>query len=213
MTYPKKYEFFSDREGRAAFISQVFTKQLSESQSVLDVGCDYNTLKKIVGTKVTGIDLYGEPDIRVDFEKEKLTRFQDGQFDMVVCTEVLEHLENFHEMLDELVRVSRRYILISLPNCMPLFTRFDILFSGKTGKFYGLPLMKPDDRHRWFFSHTDIERFFQAYTRKHSLTIAKRFLHCNFSASWKGRLVRLLVKMFDLDVAAQSYWILLEKKS
>lgn len=213
MSFPKRYEYFNNREGRAAFIATLFSKEISESKSVLDVGCDYNTLKKIIGAKVTGVDLYGEPDFKIDFEKERLSRFQNNEFDMVVCTEVLEHLENFYEMLDELVRVSRKHILISLPNCMPLFTRLDILLCGKTGKFYGLPFEKPDDRHRWFFSHTDIEKFFQNYTRKKSLSITQRFLHCNFSPSWKGKLVRMLVKTFNVDVAAQSYWILLEKKA
>lgn len=213
MSFPKKYEYFSDREGRAAFIASVFSKEISESGSLLDVGCDYNTLKKIIGSKVTGVDLYGEPDFKVDFEKEKLSRFKDNEFDMTVCTEVLEHLENLHEMIDELTRVSKRYILISLPNCMPLFTRFDILLYGKTGKFYGLPFKKPEDRHRWFFSHTDIEKFFQNYAPKKSLTITKRFLHCNFSSSWKGKLVRMFIKTFNIDIAAQSYWILLEKKA
>lgn len=212
MNFPKRYEHFNNREERAAFIAKTFEKEISQSKSVLDVGCDYNTLKKIVGSKVTGVDLYGAPDYKVDFEKDKLSRFKDCEFDFVVCTEVLEHLENFHEMLDELTRVSGKYILISLPNCMGIFTRFNILFRGETGKFYGLPFEKPEDRHRWFFSHTDIERFFQNYTKKHSLSVARRFLHCNFSHSWKGNLVRFCVKFFNINSAAQSYWILLEKE-
>lgn len=212
MSYPKRYEFFTDRKGRAAFIAKTFEKEIAQSKSILDVGCDYNTLKKIVGQKVTGIDLYGDPDYKVDFEKEKLSRFKDGEFDTVICTEVLEHLENLHEMIDELVRVSNRYTLISLPNCMNLFTRISILFLGKAGKFYGLPLIKPDDRHRWFFSHTDIERFFQDYTKKKSLSIVKRFLHCNYSPSLRGILVRTVIRLFDIDNASQSYWILISKK-
>ena len=211
MRFPKKYEHFDNREERAAFIAETFEKEISQSSSVLDVGCDYNTLKKIVGSKVTGIDLYGDPDYKVDFEKEKLLRFKDGEFDFVVCTEVLEHLENFHEIIDELIRVSNRYILISLPNCMDIFTRLNILFRGKAGKFYGLPFEKPADRHRWFFSHTNIERFFQHYASRHELSIARRFLHCNFSHTWRGNLVRACVKFFNLDSAAQSYWILIEK--
>lgn len=213
MNFTRKYDFFSDREGRAAFIAKTFATEITESASLLDVGCDYNTLKKIVGPKVIGVDLYGDPDFKIDFEKEKLTRFRDGEFDMVVCTEVLEHLENFHEMFDELMRVSNRFVLISLPNCMSLFARADIFFRGNAGKFYGLPFTKPDDRHRWFFSHTDTEKFFQQYVSRHPVSIRRRFLHCNFSNSWKGILVRTLVRLFGINTAAQSYWILLEKKS
>ena len=212
MKITKRYDYFSNREGRAHFIAKTFTTEIENSASVLDVGCDYNTLKKILGQKVTGIDLYGAPDITVDFEKEKLTQFQDRQFDFVVCTEVLEHLENFHEMVDELCRVSNKYILISLPNCTDIFTRMNILFRGKASKFYGLPLEKPEDRHRWFFSSNDAQAFFRAYAKRNNLSLSREFLNCNFSNSWKGILVRNFVKIFDINTAAQSYWILLEKK-
>jgi hypothetical protein len=213
MSFTKKYEQFNNREERAAFIAKTFQKEISEASSILDVGCDYNTLKKIVGSKVTGIDLYGAPDIKIDFEKEKLSRFKDKEFDLVVCTEVLEHLENFHEMVDELARVSGRHILISLPNCFDFFTRINILFSGRVGKFYGLPVEKPGDRHRWLFSHHDIDRFFRAYSKKHNYSIVKKFLQCNFGNSWKGVLVRNFIKLFNVDSAAQSYWILIEKST
>jgi len=35
---------------------------------------------------------------------------------MVLCTEVLEHLENPEKGLKELIRVSSKYILLSVPN-------------------------------------------------------------------------------------------------
>ncbi len=212
MNFPKKYDYFADREGRAAFIAKTFKSEIVQADSILDVGCDYNTLKKIIGEKVTGIDLYGAPDIIVDFEKEKLSRFSNNQFNLVVCTEVLEHLENFHQMLNELVRVSNKHVLISLPNCMSIFARFNILLHGNAGKYYGLPFQMPEDRHRWFFSHLDIEHFFQNYQKDNSVRIVRRFLHCNFSNSWKGNLMRSLVKVFGINTASQSYWILLEKK-
>ncbi len=209
----KNYSFFSDRKGRAEFIARTFRKEFEASRKVLDVGCDYNSLKDILGPKVTGVDLYGNPDYKIDFEREKLSRFKDNMFDSVVCTEVLEHLENLHEMMGELSRVSNRYIIVSLPNCMNLFTRISILFCGKAGKFYGLPNKRPDDRHRWFFSHVDIDQFFQKYAAENSLVIAKKFLHCNYSNHWKGKLTRIFVRFLDLDSASQSYWILLEKLS
>jgi hypothetical protein len=212
MSISKNYTYFKDREGRAAFIAETFKTELSESKSVLDVGCDLNTLKEILGEKVTGVDLYGAPDIKIDFEKEKLTRFAARQFDFVVCTEVLEHLNNFHEMVEELLRVSRRYALVSLPNSLSIFTKWNIVFHDQPGKFYGLPFKKPEDRHRWFFGYKDIDRFFEHYARKNDWTIRKKFLVMNFSKSWKGRLMKSLVKLLDLNSASQSYWILLEKR-
>lgn len=212
MNFQKRYDQFNNREERALFISKVFSKEITVSNTILDVGCDFNNLKHIVGGKVTGIDLYGNPDFTIDLEKEKLSRFKDKEFDMVVCTEVLEHLENFHELIDEIFRVSNRYVLISLPNCADFFTRINILLNGQIGKFYGLPIRKPEDRHRWFFSHIDVERYFLEYSQKNHYTILRRFLVCNYGNSWKGFLVRLFIRLFNINSAGQSYWILIEKK-
>lgn len=211
MNFQKRYDQFNNREERAVFISKVFSKEIGDSTAVLDVGCDFNNLKHIIGTKVTGIDLYGNPDFKIDLEKEKLSRFKDNSFDMVVCTEVLEHLENLHELINEIFRVSNKYVLISLPNCADFFARINVLFTGHIGKFYGLPIKKPDDRHRWFFSHIDIEKFFLKYTEKHQHKILRRFLVCNYGNSWKGFLVRLFIRVFNVNSAGQSYWILIKK--
>ena len=42
--------------------------------------------------------------------------YKDNAFDLVVCTEVLEHLEEPTKALREVLRVSNKYILISVPN-------------------------------------------------------------------------------------------------
>lgn len=211
--YMKKvFAYFVDRPGRALFISEMFKNEITQSQFILDVGCDINTLKKLVGSKVIGVDLYGNPDYQINFETEGLARFSQNQFDLVVCTEVLEHLENFHEMLGELIRVSSRYILISLPNCMDFFTRINILFRGQAGKFYGLPSSKPSDRHRWFFSHSDAEKLFLDLGEDGSISINESFVLCNYGFSWRGRLVRAFIALFKMDCVGQSCWFLLEKK-
>jgi hypothetical protein len=213
MSFEKKYTFFADRVGRAHFIADTFKEEIEDAKKILDVGSDYNSLKKIVGKKVLGVDLYGEPDIVVDFEKEMLTRFKDNEFDLVVCTEVLEHLDNLHAMVDELFRVSNKYVLISLPNCLSIFTKWNILFHTRASKFYGLPFERPEDRHRWFFSYQDLDRFFVHYTEKHGYVIRRKFLQCGYTNSWKGRLLRALVRTFNIDSASQSYWVLIEKKA
>ena len=42
--------------------------------------------------------------------------FDDDAFDLVLCNEVLEHLPEPELALGELLRVSRRYLLLSVPN-------------------------------------------------------------------------------------------------
>jgi hypothetical protein len=212
MGFEKKYTYIADREGRARFIAHTFVQEIAKSKKILDVGSDFNTLKKIVGSKVLGVDLYGEPDIKIDFEKDKLKQFKNGQFDLVVCTEVLEHLDNLHEMVDELFRVSNCYVLISLPNCLSIFTKWNIAFHSRIGKYYGLPFEKPEDRHRWLFSYLDIDRFFKHYSSLHGYRIRREFLQCSFSDSWRGKLTRFFVRLFKIDSSCQSCWLLIEKK-
>ena len=36
--------------------------------------------------------------------------------DCVVCTDVLEHVNNLHEVFEELIRITKRYVIISVPN-------------------------------------------------------------------------------------------------
>lgn len=211
MQFEKVYPSFTNREGRAQFIADTFAAELNEAKTVLDVGSDYNSLKKILGSKVTGVDLYGEPDIVVDFEKELLTRFKDNEFDFLVCTEVLEHLDNFHAMAEELYRVSNKYILVSLPNCLSIFTKWNILFHDRASKYYGLPFERPEDRHRWFFSYKDIDKFFIHFCKQHGCTIKRKFLQVGLTKSWRGNLFREIVRIFDINNASQSYWILIEK--
>jgi len=55
----------------------------------------------------------------------------EGTYDLVVSTEVLEHLDKPSEALRELVRISSKYILVSVPNeplwCMANVIRFKYL--------------------------------------------------------------------------------------
>jgi SAM-dependent methyltransferase len=49
-----------------------------------------------------------------------------ASFDLVVCTEVLEHLDRPAQALDELCRVSRRFLLLSVPR-EPFFAGCNLL--------------------------------------------------------------------------------------
>ena len=67
-------------------------------------------------TEVYEIDVQGDCDLKVNLDTLQRLPFDDASFDVVCAFDVLEHLENFHLLNDEMFRVARDYVLISLPN-------------------------------------------------------------------------------------------------
>jgi ubiquinone/menaquinone biosynthesis C-methylase UbiE len=51
--------------------------------------------------------------------------FPDNHFDLVTCVDVLEHVEDYHRFLKELMRVARKGVFISTPNRRPEYTNSD----------------------------------------------------------------------------------------
>lgn len=112
--------------------------------SVLDVGCGEGfTLKKLkeegIGETYQGID-YSEkaieigkkenPDLKLQSGDVYDLKFKDNSFDLVISTEVFEHLDNPEKALKEIKRVSKKYILLSVPN-EPWFYLFNYTQWGK----------------------------------------------------------------------------------
>lgn len=130
---------------------QTLKKLISPKQidSILDVGCgegftlnrlkENNIGKKLEGIEFskTAIDLGRQsyPDIKIIQGDIYNLPYKDNEFNLVLCTEVLEHLENPQTALKELIRVSKKYLLISVPN-EPLFM-FAQLVRGKNWFRFG----------------------------------------------------------------------------
>jgi hypothetical protein len=152
---------YTDRETKARYVWLKYQAILTGR--ILDVGADECYLKQYLpeGVEYWGIGLGGHLDQQVDLEKEKVP-FPDNSFDCVLCLDVLEHLENIHQVFDELCRVTRYHVIVSLPNPLGgLYhrLRFGDYRPGQLTKFYGLPLEPPADRHKWFFSYEEAEKF------------------------------------------------------
>lgn len=164
MTLVVDYETFPTRLHRARYIANRYRPLLTES--VLDVGCDTGVLKGLIpASEYIGIDVTGTPDILLNLESVTKIPFPDDSFDSVVCTDVLEHLDNLHVIFQELLRVCRGSVILSLPNCW--CSARQPMDRGR-GRFlhYGLPLEALADRHKWFFNVTDAVGFLEGKSRQ-----------------------------------------------
>lgn len=110
---------YNNREQKAQFVYQNLLKYLKDG--VLDVGADECYLGDYL-INYKGMGLTKKCDIVWDLEDFPYP-IPDDSHNTVVCLDVLEHLENIHDALDELFRISSRYVIISLPNCYGSFFR------------------------------------------------------------------------------------------
>jgi SAM-dependent methyltransferase len=89
-------------------------------------GCDYtDTLMKDHSTKVAIVNL----------NTDKLP-YSDAEFDLITCTEVIEHLEHYRETLQEAYRILNENgtLVVTTPNILNLKSRIRFLIFG----FYNL---------------------------------------------------------------------------
>jgi len=174
---------YTDREDRNRFAAGwISSSILPEGGTILNIGGGGKRhLQSKLGAfyQVFEVDLDGDCDLKFDLDSGPLP-LEGKAFDLSCAFDVLEHLENFHSVLDEIVRISRGGVLLSLPvatgqailsHFLYLTERANPYESGVRNKFYGLPLSPPADRHRWWLSFADIVRYFVNYETKNGVTV------------------------------------------
>lgn len=211
--------YYTDRETKAKYVWLKYRSILKGR--ILDVGADEGYLKKYLPaeTDYWGIGLGGHPDQVVNLEKEKIP-FPEHSFDCVLCLDVLEHLDNIHEIFDELCRVSRAHVIISLPN--PWAGFLGMLRAGhyrpdQPMKFYGLPPEPPEDRHKWFFSHEEAKNFVLHRALKNNMRVLQMDAYHGMK-NWKRRLRNLAImtllrnKLSNENLHEAILWAVLQRK-
>lgn len=83
------------------------------------------------------------------FNLEKPLVVEDQAFDYVTALDVLEHLENIHDAFNELIRITRKKLFVSLPNMTCLSFRLHFFRHGQLSGKYDLLPEHQGDRHRW----------------------------------------------------------------
>lgn len=127
---------------------------------ILDVGCGEGyTLEKLrrnrIGDYLEGIEYLQEaidlgkalrPEIKIKKGSIYELPYKDNSFDMVLCTEVLEHLEDPRKGLKEILRVTSKYCLISVPN-EPFFMFANLVRLKNLPRFGN----DPDHKNHWTY--------------------------------------------------------------
>lgn len=114
-----KFEKYIEKPRWMSFYYQLSIINSLNSKSILEVGVGTNFLKKYFSdTKIK----YKTLDIAKDLNPDILGSvdnipLKDNSFDLVCAFQVLEHLpfDKFEKCLKEMSRVSKKYVLISLP--------------------------------------------------------------------------------------------------
>ena len=107
-------------------------------------------------------DLMTVRDIRVDVVNLNLDAlpYPDASFDLITCTEVIEHLEHYRFAVREINRVLRPggVLILSTPNVLNVRSRLRYLFFGFFNMFG--PLRLGDDRHHSTHGHVNPVSYF-----------------------------------------------------
>jgi SAM-dependent methyltransferase len=144
------------------------TKPLG-AESILDAGCGEGfTINKLIGNgigkRIDGIEYSKEA---ISFGKKLFPKFNikqgsvyelpygDKSFDLVICTEVLEHLDDPAKAVKEMLRVTKKYLVLSVPN-EPFFMLSNFL-RGKNFSRFG-----NDTGHINHWNPFSLKRFLEA---------------------------------------------------
>ncbi len=162
------------RVARQYAVGKLYGARYFQGESLLDIGCDLCGIKKFVGpqTRYVGVDMQGLADHIVDLDRERLP-FEPRSFETVLCFETLEHLNDVHGQLDDMMKIARRYVVASL-----------FIESGETkgrsvnafGDAQGnaqLPIAPVYDRHQWIFTFCDALDFVYYRARRAGYRIAE----------------------------------------
>ena len=124
----------------------------------LDVGCRdgfYSGLLEEKGYRVVSIDVQKRYENTMLADANQELPFQDGIFNLIWCSEVIEHLANVGKTLDSFDRVLKPggKMILTTPNSFFWFFRIACILGVPPSR-----LQRPDHKH--FFSRLNIDELF-----------------------------------------------------
>lgn len=108
--------------------------ECAAARDVLDVGCGHGHVlhelrQQLPAARLAGVDLVEAPLHAAEFEyrrgQARQLPFADGEFGVVLCTHVLEHVKDPAAVVRELLRVARDKLIVVLPKQRPYYFTLD----------------------------------------------------------------------------------------
>jgi SAM-dependent methyltransferase len=163
---------YSNRKGRSYDLLTDYRPQLQGR--ILDVGAGDQAafFRDKIGNNYESLDIGDGYKIVTRNERDAISHvynlegrplpFDDRSFDCVMCLDTLEHVDDPHLLLGELLRVSSKHVIVSLPNNWPsliwsLIDGRNVTHAGGYG--LGAKRKSPGQRHKHFFNLEEAAKF------------------------------------------------------
>lgn len=178
----------------------------SDVKTIIDIGCGNGTITNVLSEKydITGVDRSQNALKYVKGKKIEAScdcvPEKDNSYDMVFSSELLEHLPEgvFQGTIAELNRLSKKYILITVPNGEN--PNKLMIKCPDCGYIFNRP------NHLRSFRLDDFKRFFPEYSIEYSSTIGKKVRYYNPSIQ------QLKKKITPSSSWIPYYWIAKESR-
>lgn len=141
--------------------AELINKQ-NDITTLLDVGCRDCILKQYLSAniKYTGLDLFQNNKNTVAIVGDiNSTHIPETSYDCVVALDILEHTDDPYLIFNKLARITKKYLVINLPNGYDLKSRKKFIL-GHLGDKYSFKTENRLDRHRWIMGYDEIVRFY-----------------------------------------------------
>ena len=132
----EKWFYYPVYVEKMKYVEQIMDR-IPKDKKIVDLGCGEGLLVEKYsssGKDIVGIDLNYESDL-VKKGDILSTGYEDSSFDVVVCLDVLEHLDftDQQKAIDEIFRIlsPEGKLILSVPNLAHFASRFSFLLMGR----------------------------------------------------------------------------------
>lgn len=140
------------------------------NEKILDLGCRDAILSDYLdGTfDYTGVDfipkIINNNKKIINLNLEEGINTELGNFDIITAIDVLEHIENIHQLYNQIFQRCNKIFAIALPNMGYYKFRLKFFFNGELSGKYIFHSYRHIDRHRWIPNYYTIRNFVKKNT-------------------------------------------------